>query len=240
MSKPTIRLPSAPVLALTLVLTVALGHAGAARADDAPPANTVRLGLYDVYYHARARDLSGPYVPPGVNVDVNDVQTLYAAYVRSFLGHFDLELAIGWPPLTKTVGRGPATLGSVPYNGQVISTARWFAPSLVLNYVFRDPSRALRPYIGVGVNYTSFYDRISTAAGNAASGGPTRLSLSSSVGPVGTVGLSYHFTPRWGLFVSYSFSEVQTNLTADTLGVIRTTHVSFGPQALIIAAGYSF
>jgi len=238
MMKPSVRLACAGLVALAL----ALGSAGRAHADGGtdPPANTVRLGLYDIYYHVHARDLSGPYVPPGVGLDVNDVQTLYAAYVRTFLTHFDLELALGWPPLTKTVGRGPATLGSVPYNGQVISTARWFGPSLLLNYVFFNQSHALRPYVGVGVNYTSFYDRDNTLAGNEASGGPTRLSLSPSVGPVGTIGLSYHFTPRWGLFVSYSFSEVQTNLTADTVGVIRTTHVSFGPEALIAAAGYSF
>lgn len=49
--------------------------------------------------------------------------------------------------------------------------------------MFFDQSHALRPYVGVGMNYTSFYDRDSTAA---------------------------------------------------------ATYVSFGPQALIVAAGYSF
>jgi outer membrane protein len=228
-------------MALAL-LPLALLAGRSARADegDIPPPNTVRVGFYDVMYHVHAEDLSGPYVPPGVGLDVQDVQTVYLAYVREFFHHLDLELALGVPPLTKTEGRGPATLGSVPYNGQVISTARWLAPSLVANYVFLSPERKLRPYIGVGINYTSFYDRNSTATGNAASGGPTRLSLSNSVGPTGTVGLSYHITPRWGLYASYSFSEVQTNLVADTAGVIRTTHVSFAPQAFIVSAGFSF
>ncbi len=167
-------------------------------------------------------------------------QTVYVAYVREFLHHLDLELALGVPPLTKTEGRGPATLGSVPYNGRVISTARWFAPSLSANYVFLSSEHALRPYLGVGINYTSFYSRDSTAAGNAASGGPTRLSLTSSVGPTATLGLSYRIDRRWSLYASYSFSEVQTNLVANTAGTIRTTHVSFGPQALIISAGFSF
>lgn len=225
------------------LLPLAFTTAPSARADSAdelPPPNTVRVGLYDVMYHVHAEDLSGPYVPAGLGLDVQDVQTVYLAYVREFFHHVDLELAFGVPPLTKTVGRGPAKLGSVPYNGEIISTARWFAPSLVANYVFLSPEHALRPYIGVGINYTSFYDRDSTAIGNAAGGGPTRLSLSSSVGPVGTVGLTYRIDRRWSLYASYSFSEVQTNLLADTAGVIRTTHVSFGPQALIVAAGFSF
>lgn len=229
--------------AVLVLLSLGLLPAGAARAADSGgdvPPNTLRLGMYDIYYHVHAEDLSGPYVPAGVGLDVQNLQTLYVAYVREFFSHLDLELAFGWPPLTKTVGRGPATLGSVPYNAQVISTARWFAPSLVANYVFFSPERALRPYLGVGINYTSFYDRNNTAEGNAASGGPTRLSLSPSVGPVGVVGLSYRLDRRWSFYASYSFSEVQTNLTADTAGLIRKTHISFAPGALILAAGFSF
>ena len=44
---------------------------------------------------------------------------------------FDLELAFGVPPETKTVGKGPATLGSVPYAGATIATSKWAAPSEV-------------------------------------------------------------------------------------------------------------
>jgi outer membrane protein len=122
----------------------------------------------------------------------------------------------------------------------VISSARWFAPTLLLNYKFLDESAPLRPYIGVGVNYTTFYDRDSTAAGDAASGGPTKLSLQPSIGPTGTVGLSYRLAKNWGLFASYSITRVDTHLMADTAGVIRTTYIKFGPQALVVSAGYSF
>jgi outer membrane protein len=106
--------------------------------------------------------------------------------------------------------------------------------------MFFDENSKWRPYIGAGVNYTAFYDRNSTAQGNAASGGPTRLSLTSSVGPVGTAGLAYNIANHWNLYASYSISQVRTKLNADTAGVIRTTHISFGPQALVVAVGYSF
>jgi outer membrane protein len=144
---------------------------------DGVPDNTVRVGMYYIQYHASADDLAGPYVPTGLNLSVNDVETLYLAYVRRLSEHFDLELAAGYPPLTKTEGRGPAQIGSVPYNGQVLVTARWFAPTLLLNYKFFDDSHAWRPYIGIGVNYVNFYDRRSTAAGNAVGGGPTSIAL---------------------------------------------------------------
>lgn len=224
----------------TLAIGAALAlAASAAFADDGGP-NTVRLGLYFVHFDASATDISGPYVPPGLNVHVNDVATVYFAYVRTISDHINMELALGYPPLTKTEGRGPATLGSVPYNGQVISTARWLSPSLVINYVFCQPGSRLRPYLGVGVNYTRFFSRQSTAAGNAASGGPTSISLPYSVGPTVTAGLSYEITERWHIFASYSLAQVNTKLTANTAGILRTSDIHFWPNAIVISGGYSF
>jgi len=208
-------------------------------ADDVA-SNSARIGLYSVFYHVSADDLAGPYVPAGANIDAKDVETLYLAYVRRLSSHFDVELTLGYPPLQKTVGKGPATLGSVPYDGQVIATARWLAPTVLLEYMFLDESSRFRPYIGAGVNYTNFYDRDSTAQGNAASGGPTKLSLTSSVGAAGTVGLAYNISGHWNAYASYSISQVKTRLTADTGGVIRTTHIDFGPQAAVVSVGYSF
>jgi outer membrane protein len=230
---------SALIRSAALAVVATSIYCAPALADDVP-SNSARIGLYSVFYHVTADDLSGPYVPPGANIDAKNVNTLYLGYVRRLSPHFDVELTLGYPPLQKTVGKGPATLGSVPYNGQVIATARWLAPTVLVEYVFLDENSKWRPYIGAGINYTSFYDRNSTAQGDAASGGPTKLSLTSSVGPVGTVGLDYHIANNWHLYASYSASQVKSKLRADTAGVIRTTHISFGPQALVVSVGYSF
>jgi outer membrane protein len=218
---------------------VSLYCAAPALADDVP-SNSARIGLYSVFFHVSADDLSGPYVPPGANIDAKNVETLYLAYVRRLSPHFDVELAVGYPPLQKTVGKGPATLGSVPYDGQVIATARWLAPTLLVEYKFLSENSKWRPYIGAGVNYTTFYDRDSTAQGNAASGGPTKISLTPSWGAAGTVGMAYNIVNNWNLYASYSISQVKTKLSADTAGVIRTSQISFGPQALVVSVGYSF
>jgi outer membrane protein len=222
---------------LLAAVTTCVGCACAA-ADEY--VNDVRLGSESVFYHTSADDLSGPYVPPGVNLKAENLETLYLAYVVHLPANLAVELAVGYPPLAKIKGQGPATVGSVPYNGQVISSARWIAPTLLLEYNFLDASYKWRPYIGVGVNYTTFYDRDSTAAGNAASGGPTKLSLTASVGPAGTAGITYRISDRWAAHASYTISQVKTNLSADTDGAIRTSRISFGPQVLVISAGYSF
>src|ERR1700733_6630104 len=193
-----------------VLLGISIAHADSAGVPD----NTVRIGLYYLNYHSTADDLSGPYVPSGVNLAVEDVTTLYVAYVRRLSVHFDVEVAAGYPPGAKTSGRGPTELGSVPYNGQIISTARWLAPTVLLNYKFFDDSAPLRPYVGIGVNYVNFYDRNATAAGNAASGGPTSISLPSSWGPAGTVGLRYHLPHNFTVNASYSAARGRSRFGA--------------------------
>ena len=93
-----------------LVATGALAQAGA-------PANELRLGAYFVHDDVKANDLSGPFTPPGINIRVGDVTTPYIGYIRNLDPHWALDLAAGVPPTVKTYGKGPATVGSVPFNG---------------------------------------------------------------------------------------------------------------------------
>jgi outer membrane protein len=226
------------LIAATAAILAVPAHADDTSYRDAP--NSARIGLYSIFYHVSTDGLSGPYVPAGTSLGAKNLNTVYLGYVRSLTPHLDVELTLGYPPLQKTVGRGPAELGSVPWNGQVVATARWIAPTVLAEYVFFSENAKLRPFIGIGVNYTTFYDRDSSAQGNAGSGGPTKLSLTPSVGAAGTVGLSYRISGPWHAYASYSASQVRTRLNADTAGVERTAHINFGPQALVVAVGYSF
>ncbi len=219
---------------------LAASGAGAAMGAEAVRSNEVRIGAYFVMYDAKAKDITGPFVPPGTNLDVKNVNTLYLAYLRRLNPHYSIELAFGLPPKTDTVGKGPATLGSVPFNGQVVSTAKWFAPNVLLCYTFMDEGATFRPYVEAGVNYTHFYDRQSTAAGNAVNGGPTAISLTNSVGPVVTAGVTWQLPAHWSLHASYSRTWVKSDYIGNTAGVLRRTHIDFNPSAAVVSLGYSF
>ena len=203
------------------------------------PNNTIRFGFYSVKYSASAPDLSGPFTPPHVNLRVEHVNTPYAAYLRRLSPEWELEFAAGVPPETHTVGVGPAKLGSVPFNGQQVATAKWFSPTLLIEYKFFEERAKFRPYAGVGVNYTHFYDRNSTPAGDAANGGPTATSLSDSFGPAATAGLSYKFTNHCNAIASYSVAQVNSNYDSVTAGIHRTTTVHFNPKTFVVAVGLS-
>ena len=236
---------TAPVrVAFSVGLAVVLGLAtAAARADndtgvgDNP--NLVALGLYQVSFHVHADDLSGPYMPPGLNVRNPGIDTLYFAYMRRLSPHFDVELALGAPPLTKSVAKGPATVGSVPFNDQTIATARWFAPSLLAKYYLFSPAAMFRPYLGVGVNYTQFYSRQVPRPPGCDQRWPD-LAVPAGLGRAGrNVGYP-NALERVVVNLSWSASWVNTRLTTDTAGVLRTSHVEFNPRALVLAAGYRF
>ena len=160
--------------------------------------------------------------------------------MRRLNAGWDVELAGGVPPTTRTVGKGLSVVGSVPFNGQEVATAKWISPSVLIDYKFRDEQQALRPYVGIGVNYTYFYDRNSTPAGDAANGGPTRISLSHSVGPVASAGVLYRIKPDINVMASYSAARVNSDYESTTSGVIRTSKIHFNPHALVMAVGYSF
>lgn len=226
------------IITLALGTALALAASGA-YADNGKP-NDIRIGAYFVHYDSTATDVTGPYTVPGLNTTIENTTTLYLAYVRTLSSHFQVEFAFGIPPVTHAKGRGPASVGSVPYNGKEIASIRWISPTLLLEYNFLSPQSKWRPFVGVGVNYTKFIDRQITPAGAAVTGGPTSISLPASVGPAVTAGVTYHWTDRWHFTASYSVAQVNSKLTTDTAGILRSNKVHFWPNAVVVSVGYSF
>jgi outer membrane protein len=202
--------------------------------------NDVRVGIYAVFYHTAADDVQGPFVPKGVTADVGNLQTVYLAYVRRLSPHLALELTAGVPPTSDTIGKGPAKLGSVPWNGVTVGNVKWLSPTVLLEYLFCKESTALRPFVGVGINFTHFYDRNINAAGDAALGGPTSVSLKNSIGPAATIGLRYQVLDHWHVTASFSAAQVESKLVANTAGLVRQSRVNFDPQTIVASVGYSF
>jgi outer membrane protein len=230
------------IIARRLAACLLAGCAFGAQAQtpDYGPAWEVRLGAFFAHNETKANDLSGPFTPPGINVRVDDSSGVYGSLLRNLDTHWTLELAGGVPPTVKSFGKGPAKAGSIPFDGQEVATAKWFSPTLLIDYKFLERTDALRPYVGIGINYTRFYDLRSTATGDAINGGPTSVKLSRSVGPVGAVGATYQVTPAISLTASYSLLRVNSHYSSDTAGIVRTTTIHFNPRVAVLAAGFSF
>jgi outer membrane protein len=227
-------------LAACLLAGCAFGAQAQSRTPDYGPAWEVRLGAFFAHNETKANDLSGPFTPPGINIRVDDSSGVYGSLLRNLDTHWSLELAGGIPPKVKTFGKGPAQAGSIPFDGQEVATAKWFSPTLLIDYKFLEQGSAIRPYVGIGINYTRFYDLRSTPTGDAINGGPTSTKLSRSIGPVGAVGATYQFNREISLTGSYSLLRVNSHYSSDTEGVVRTTTIHFNPRVVVVALGYAF
>ncbi|WP_367066589.1 OmpW family outer membrane protein [Oryzisolibacter sp. LB2S] len=206
---------------------------------------TVRGGLTHIAPHSSATDAVGPMLPgppSGISIKVKDKATLFLSVAYGLNPNMELELALGYPPTHDVTAKIASSLPPhiAAFNGQKVAEVRQIAPTLFFNYKFGDASSQWRPFVGVGLNYTNFDKRKSTAANNALNGGPTDIRLTDSWGLAGQVGLSYRINDRWSITGALATARVKSRLTTHTAGVQRQIDIRFHPVVLTINAGYTF
>jgi outer membrane protein len=205
--------------------------------------NTLQIGLSNVQPHSSTSDFSGPFTPTGISVEVRDKSTLFFSYARELNDHWDVEFALGAPPthdIVLTINNAGLPAGAQALSGQVGAKVRQVAPTLFANYKFLEKSSSLRPFIGVGINYTRFDKTTSTAANNALDGGLTSISLEDSYGLALHGGVTYRISDQWSLSASLATARVKSKITTNTLGIERHADIKFRPRVFTAAVGYSF
>jgi outer membrane protein len=204
----------------------------------AQQANVLRIAVEQVTLHPRSPDLSatGPafLTPQPAGITVDDATTLQLVYSRRFNEHWDIDLQLGVPPRLDV--RGTGTLA--PFG--VIAHVREAGPSAFITYNFGSAQDRFRPLIGLGVNYSHFYDIKGTASGALAAGGPTRISLSDSFGPAAKVGVSYRLAEHWLLVGTIGVARIKTDVTATTGSIERKTSVDLRPVAYTLGIAREF
>jgi len=200
--------------------------------------NTIRVGIADLTIHSSSPNLSsnGPafLTPQPAGLTIGDATTLLLSYTRKLDEHWEFDLEAGVPPEHDAYGRGMLA----PFG--TIARVKQLSPTVLLNYNFGAPENRFRPFVGAGVNYTHFYDAESTAAGNLASGGPTKITLSDSVGLALQIGASYRIDERWSLVGSVLAAKVKSDMTAVTGSIERKTTIDFQPVVYTLGVAYSF
>lgn len=119
---------------------------------------------------------------------------------------------------------------STPGLGEV-AKVKHLPPTLMAQYYFGDAKSKVRPYIGAGVNYTTFFDE----EGRGALAG-TDVSVDSSWGMAGQVGLDMAINDRWFVNASAWIMDIDTDVHT-AVGTIKT---SIDPMAFMFGVGYRF
>ncbi|KMV35621.1 outer membrane protein OmpW [Franconibacter pulveris] len=140
---------------------------------------------------------------------------------------------------------GVELLAATPFRHRVglgatgdIATVHHLPPTLMAQWYFGDAQSKVRPYIGAGINYTTFFNEDFNDTGKAA--GLSDLSLKDSWGAAGQVGLDYLINRDWLLNMSVWYMDIDTEVKFKAGGEQQNINTSLDPWVFMFSAGYRF
>lgn len=222
---------------ITFLLAAAAACAGAAPAQAQDGA---RLQAGDVLLRVRGimvapNESSGDVLPafPGERVSVNNSVMPEVDVTWMATDHLGFELIAA---TTKHSASGrTGTTGSI---GRLAST--WVLPPTLTAQYHPVTNGPVRPYVGVGVNYTIFYSE-NASSGLEAAVGPTRVRMSDSAGWAVQAGVDIDLTERWFLNIDAKYIDMDTTARLDTTAAgTQRVRVSLDPLVIGIGIGTRF
>lgn len=140
---------------------------------------------------------------------------------------------------------GVELLAATPFRHKVgtgptgdIATVHHLPPTLMAQWYFGDAGSKLRPYVGAGVNYTTFFDEKFNDTGKAA--GLSDLSLKDSWGVAGQAGLDYLINRDWLINMSVWYMDIDTEVRFKAGDQQQNINTRLDPWVFMFSAGYRF
>lgn len=136
---------------------------------------------------------------------------------------------------------GVELLAATPFSHTVstrglgeVAKVKHLPPTLMGQYYFGDAKSTIRPYVGVGVNYTTFFDE--EGRGALAS---SNVKVDDSWGVAGQVGVDVALNERW--FMNASAWMIRIDTDVHSTGTVNATiNTKIDPYVFMLAAGYRF
>lgn len=140
---------------------------------------------------------------------------------------------------------GIELLAATPFRHRVglgptgdLATVRQLPPTLMAQWYFGDAKSKVRPYVGAGINYTTFFDTDFNQTGKDA--GLSDLSVKDSWGAAGQVGLDYMVNENWLLNMSVWYMDIDTEVKFKAGGEEQNIKTRIDPWVFMFSAGYRF
>lgn len=125
----------------------------------------------------------------------------------------------------------------VELGGTDIGSVKHLPPTLTLQYHF-NPTGTVRPYVGLGVNYTRFTS-VDLDAGSVL-GGSVPLKIDrNSYGFAAQVGADFQIAPQWFLNVDVKYVTIDTDIFVKASGA-KVTKLDIDPLLIGVGIGYRF
>ncbi|NJO17390.1 MAG: OmpW family protein [Thioploca sp.] len=176
-------------------------------------------------------------VVPNTSVSVDNAYTLDIDITYMFTPNIGAELLLDLSSKHKAQSEGSQLQSLAP--GDILE-ARVLPPALILQYHML-PQGPVRPYFGLGFNYTYFFDEEATGSLDKGLGGVSGVSLDSSFGWVAQLGVDYDMGNDWFLNADLKYMAIDTTATFDSgnLGHV-SVDVDINPWVMGIGIGKRF
>lgn len=208
------------VLLSTMTTALALGIAS-------QPASAIEKGDWIVRFgvvNVSPNDSSDASNPPGIPADAITVDSdtqLYIDLTYMFTDNLGLDI-LGATPFTHDIAL--AGVGKVAETQQL-------PPTVGLQYQF-SPKSNVRPYAGVGINYTFFFNEETTGALAGAD-----LSLDDSLGLALQAGVDIDINKDWFFNADVRYMNIETTAT---INGATSVDVTIDPWVIGLGIGTTF
>ncbi|CAM3452401.1 OmpW/AlkL family protein [Parendozoicomonas haliclonae] len=182
---------------------------------------------------AGGADVNVGGAPTTVDVDNNSQLGLSLTYMLS--DNLGLSLLASTPfNHTITTKGGLSSLGK-------LADVKHMTPTLMVQYYPMEKASAFQPYVGLGLNYTRFYDESFKGTNKTSF---TDLDLDDSLGLALQAGFDYALADNVGLNASISWADVDTQATFTGAGAFPGTRfkldAELDPMIYTLGVSYSF
>ncbi|MGN6094012.1 MAG: OmpW/AlkL family protein [Luteibacter jiangsuensis] len=132
---------------------------------------------------------------------------------------------------------GIDVLGAVPFrhevrlNGSKAATTKQLPPTVGVNYHFV-PTSQVSPFLGLGINYTHFYDSKGKGILDGA-----HVKLDDSWGVAARAGVDFKLNDRWLLTADVRWIRIRTDVK---VGGTKVGNAHIDPMVYGFSAGYRF
>ncbi len=177
---------------------------------------------------------TGPLAATGVGVDDNTQLGLNLVWMWTDSIALEVLAATPFDHDLKVSG-----LDQYGFSTTDLGSTKHLPPTLSALYFFGNSSSMIRPYIGAGINYTTFFSKDFTAQA-ATELGANDLDLDDSWGLSARAGLDIHLSDSWILNASMWAIDIDTDASFNSaLGNVNAS-VDIDPLVYMISLGYQF
>ncbi|EEW10029.1 outer membrane protein OmpW [Vibrio mimicus] len=186
----------------------------------------VRAGIASVVPNDSSDKILGSQSELSVNSDTQLGLTL--GYM--FTDNISFEV-LAATPFSHKISTDLSNLGD-------IGKTKHLPPTFMVQYYFGEANSTIRPYVGAGLNYTTFFDEGFNSTGEGAN--LSDLKLDDSWGLAANAGVDYMLNDSWFLNASVWYANIETTATYKAGADAKSTDVKINPWVFMIAGGYKF